>query len=64
MECRTHPRNDLQSLGGDDKVSAPGAGGGSSSSSRHPHQGTEWTLMLAMDKADVTAGMRNATRSA
>ena len=29
-----------------------------------PIKGTEWTLMVAMDKADVNAGMRHAGRSA
>jgi len=29
-----------------------------------PVKGTQWTLMLAMDKADVNAGMRRATQSA
>jgi methyl-accepting chemotaxis protein len=29
-----------------------------------PIKGTDWTLMLAMDKADVHAGMRDVTRSA
>eukprot|EP01037_Dinobryon_pediforme_P023977 gene23977-25598_t len=28
-----------------------------------PIKGTEWTLMVAMDKADINAGMRHATRS-
>ena len=29
-----------------------------------PIKGTQWTLMLAMDKADVNVGMRHATQSA
>ncbi|OWY34359.1 methyl-accepting chemotaxis protein [Herbaspirillum aquaticum] len=54
----------LQSLGGDDKVSALTLEGSVKLIKGIPIKGTEWTLMLAMDKADVTAGMRNATRSA
>ncbi|MAF03945.1 MULTISPECIES: methyl-accepting chemotaxis protein [Herbaspirillum] len=54
----------LQSLGGDDKVSALQLDGAAKLIKGIPIKGTEWTLMLAMDKADVTAGMRNATRSA
>ncbi|WP_284077899.1 methyl-accepting chemotaxis protein [Herbaspirillum aquaticum] len=54
----------LQSLGGDDKVSALALEGSVKLIKGIPIKGTEWTLMLAMDKADVTAGMRNATRSA
>jgi len=54
----------LQSLGGDDKVSALPLDGAAKLIKGIPIKGTEWTLMLAMDKADVTAGMRNATRSA
>jgi len=54
----------LQGLGGDDKVSALQLDGAAKLIKGIPIKGTEWTLMLAMDKADVTAGMRNATRSA
>ena len=54
----------LQSLGSDDKVSALALEGAVKLIKGIPIKGTEWTLMLAMDKADVTAGMRNATRSA
>ncbi|BEV17898.1 methyl-accepting chemotaxis protein [Herbaspirillum sp. DW155] len=54
----------LQSLGSDDKVSALELEGATKLIKGIPIKGTEWTLMLAMDKADVTAGMRNATRSA
>ncbi|WP_299536667.1 methyl-accepting chemotaxis protein [uncultured Herbaspirillum sp.] len=54
----------LQALGTDDKVSALELDGAAKLIKGIPIKGTEWTLMLAMDKADVTAGMRNATRSA
>ncbi|MDR9835796.1 methyl-accepting chemotaxis protein [Herbaspirillum huttiense] len=54
----------LQSLAADDKVSALPLDGAAKLIKGIPIKGTEWTLMLAMDKADVTAGMRNATRSA
>ncbi|EIJ44468.1 methyl-accepting chemotaxis transmembrane protein [Herbaspirillum sp. GW103] len=54
----------LQALGADDKVSALELDGAAKLIKGIPIKGTEWTLMLAMDKADVTAGMRNATRSA
>jgi len=54
----------LQSLAADDRVSALPLDGAAKLIKGIPIKGTEWTLMLAMDKADVTAGMRNATRSA
>ncbi|ALU91644.1 methyl-accepting chemotaxis protein [Herbaspirillum rubrisubalbicans] len=54
----------VQSLGSEDKVSAMMLDGAAKLVKGLPIKGTEWTLVLAMDKADVTAGMRNATRSA
>ncbi|WP_044528743.1 methyl-accepting chemotaxis protein [Herbaspirillum sp. B65] len=54
----------VQSLGSDDKVSAMMLDGATKLVKGLPIKGTEWTLVLAMDKADVTAGMRDATRSA
>ncbi|MCP1575051.1 methyl-accepting chemotaxis protein [Herbaspirillum rubrisubalbicans] len=54
----------VQSLGSDDKVSAIMLDGATKLVKGLPIKGTEWTLVLAMDKADVTAGMRDATRSA
>ncbi|RAN44781.1 chemotaxis protein [Herbaspirillum rubrisubalbicans] len=54
----------VQSLGSEDKVSAIMLDGATKLVKGLPIKGTEWTLVLAMDKADVTAGMRDATRSA
>ncbi|QJQ03562.1 methyl-accepting chemotaxis protein [Herbaspirillum rubrisubalbicans] len=54
----------VQSLGSEDKVSAMMLDGATKLVKGLPIKGTEWTLVLAMDKADVTAGMRDATRSA
>ncbi|MBV8622919.1 MAG: HAMP domain-containing protein [Herbaspirillum sp.] len=57
----------LASLGGqgnDGKASELTLDGAAKLIKGIPIKGTEWTLLLAMDKSDVTAGMRNAMRSA
>ncbi|MGO0790619.1 methyl-accepting chemotaxis protein [Herbaspirillum seropedicae] len=54
----------LNALAGDDKASEVMLEGAAKLVKGVPIKGTEWTLMLAMDKADVTAGLRNASRSA
>ena len=54
----------LASLGNDGKASEITLDGAAKLIKAVPIKGTEWTLLLAMDKSDVTAGMRNAMRSA
>ena len=54
----------LNALSGDDKSIEMQLDGAAKLVRPIPIKGTEWTLMLAMDKADANAGMRNAMQSA